>query len=191
MILTSIGYNLARLLAFSGRESRRLYWPYAITVFLAGMVAGLVLMVPVMMDMWSHMVAYIQQHPEGLPKPAPGQPPVLPRELMPDFGQLRVPLGILNLVSLFLYAAATVRRLHDRDRAGWWALLPVPFQVAGFLAGPAALRAMTEGGGAPSLLSALSGINSLLYWLAFILLIVMLAGEGTRGPNRFGEAPPA
>jgi uncharacterized membrane protein YhaH (DUF805 family) len=185
----SIGYNLARLTDFSGRESRGLYWPYAISVFVLAMLAGLLLMVPVMTDMMERMVLYMQAHPEGLPKPAPGQPPVFPPELMPDIGRMIVPLAIVNLVSLLFYAAATVRRLHDRDRTGWWAALPLPFQLLGVLIGPRAMEAMLHPGAAPSPLATLSSLNSLLYWAAFIYLIVLLAGEATKGPTRFGEPP--
>jgi uncharacterized membrane protein YhaH (DUF805 family) len=183
----SIGYNLARLATFSGRESRALYWPYAIAVFVLGMVAGLVLFVPVMMDMMTRIAAYVQTHPEGFPKPAPGQPPVLPPELMPDFTAMLVPMAIVNVVTLLLYAAATVRRLHDRDRSGWWAALPLPFQLIGMLIGPRAVAAMLHPGGPPSPLAMLSSLNSLAYWAAFLVLVVILCGESTRGANRFGE----
>jgi uncharacterized membrane protein YhaH (DUF805 family) len=186
MIFRSIGHNLARLADFSGRESRGLFWPYTVTVFLLGMVAGLLLMVAPIMDMMARIAAYVQAHPEGFPKPAPGQPAVLPPGLMPDFSALLVPLAIVNLVSLLLYAAATVRRLHDRDRSGWWAMLPLPFQLLGMAIGPRAMAAMMHGT-APSPLATLSSLNTLAYWAAFIFLVVILAGEPTRGPNRFGD----
>lgn len=186
----SIGYNLARLATFSGRESRGLFWPYAITVFVLGMIAGVLLFVPVMMDMMRRIAAYLQAHPEGLPKPAPGQPPVLPPELMPDMGAMMVPMAIVALVTLLLYAAAAVRRLHDRDRSGWWAALPVPFQLVGVLIGPRAMAAVMRPAESPSPAAMLSSLNTLAYWVAFIILIVMLAGESSRGANRFGEAKP-
>jgi uncharacterized membrane protein YhaH (DUF805 family) len=183
----SIRYNLARLADFSGRESRALYWPYAATVFVLAMIIGLLLMVAPMMDMMWRMADYVQAHPGGLPTPAPGQPPALPPELMPDFGSVMVPMAIVNLVSLLLYAAATVRRLHDRDWSGWWAALPLPFQLAGILVGREAMAAMLHPGAAPSPLVMLSSLNSLGYWGAFIFLVVILVGEPGRGPNRFGD----
>jgi uncharacterized membrane protein YhaH (DUF805 family) len=185
----SIGHNLARLGDFSGRESRALYWPYTIAVFLLAMLAGMLMMVPVMMDMMRRIALYLQAHPEGFPKPAPGQPPAFPPELMPDMGRMLVPLAIVNLVSVLFYAAATVRRLHDRDRTGWWAALPLPFQLLGVLIGPQAMAAMMHPAASPSPVAMLSSLNSLLYWGTFIYLIVLLAGEPTRGPNRFGEPP--
>jgi uncharacterized membrane protein YhaH (DUF805 family) len=183
----SIGYNLARLARFSGRESRSLFWPYAITVFVLGMIVGLLLFVPVMMDMMTRTMAYVQAHPEGLPKPAPGQMQALPPELMPDIRPMILPGLIANAVTLLLYAAAAVRRLHDRDRSGWWAALPLPFQVVGALVAPSAVAAFTHPSGSPSPIAMLSSLNSLAYWAAFIFLIVLLAGEPTPGPNRFGD----
>jgi len=183
----SIGYNLARLARFSGRESRALFWPYALTVLVLGMVAGMLLFVPLVMDMVTRMAAYVQTHPEGLPKPAPGQVPTFPPELMPDFGAMMVPMAVVNLVTLLLYAAATVRRLHDRDRSGWWAALPLPFQLVGTLIAPRAMSAMMHPNAGPSPATMLSGLNSLAYWGVFIFLIVLLAGESTPGPNRYGD----
>jgi uncharacterized membrane protein YhaH (DUF805 family) len=196
MVFTSIGYNLARLFTFSGRETRRLFWPYAIGVFLAGMLLNFMIVIPVLMNMMEGLMAYSQQHPEGPPPPQPGQLPALPPELMPDFGSLILPSAVIALVSMLLLAAAVVRRLHDRDRAGWWGLLPVPFKLAGLAAGPAVTGALTHPpGGTPlaatgSPLVMLGSLNSLAYWIAFIVLVVMLVGEGTRGPNRFGDDPP-
>jgi uncharacterized membrane protein YhaH (DUF805 family) len=183
----SIGHNLARLADFSGRESRALFWPYVVTVFFVATLAALLLMVPVMMDMMTRIVAYVQAHPEGLPQPAPGQPPVLPPELMPDMGAILAPMAIVGLASLLLYAAATVRRLHDCDRSGWWAALPLPFQAVAMAVGPQVLAAMMRPGAGSSSLVTLSSLNSLAYWAAFIFLIVILCGEPTRGPNRFGD----
>jgi uncharacterized membrane protein YhaH (DUF805 family) len=188
MIVRALGYNLSRLFVFTGRETRRLFWPYAIAVFLAGCIVDLLLFVPVMMQMMNRIMAYAQQHPGGLPRPAPGQVPALPPELMPDLGQVMVPMAVVGLVTLLLYAAATVRRLHDRDRAGWWALLPLPFQAIGLALAPAAFDAMLHPGAQASPLLALSSLNSLGFWAALIVLIVLLANEGTPGPNRFGEA---
>jgi len=183
----SIGHNLARLAVFSGRESRSLYWPYVIAVFVLGMVAGLVLMVAPVMDMLVRTSEYLQSHPEGLPTPAPGQPGVLPPELMPDFGSMLVPMALVNLVSLLLYAAATVRRLHDREWSGWWAALPLPFQLIGMLVGRQAMAAMLHPDASPSPVVLLSSLNSLAHWAAFIFLVVILAGEPTPGPNRYGD----
>src|SRR5947209_12409581 len=144
MIFTSIRHNLANLFRFSGRESRALFWPYAIAVFLAAMAAGILLFIPVMTDMMTRIMDYARAHPEGLPRAAPGQPPVLPPELMPDMSMMAVPMLIVNVAMILLLAAAAVRRLHDRDKTGWWAALPLPFHIVAAVIGPAAAKAMTH-----------------------------------------------
>lgn len=75
--------------------------------------------------------------------------------------------------------AVAVRRLHDLNRGGWWAVLPfIPFFVVLVLA-PFEDQA-TE---------------SVYEWVGLSVLIcpaillVMLAWKGTTGPNRFGEDP--
>jgi uncharacterized membrane protein YhaH (DUF805 family) len=86
--------------------------------------------------------------------------------------------GLMGVVFAWLYAAASIRRLHDRNRSGWWML---PFLVAiGHHDGVAAWF----------------GSSSPARWIGFALYIVSLWGivefyflRGTPGPNRFGPDP--
>ena len=185
----SLRRNFGNLFVFSGRDARGTFWPYALLIFLLGMVANVVMIVPVMADMFGRVITYLQRHPEGFPEPAPGQVQALPPELMPDFSAMLVPMAILGVATLFLYAAAVVRRLHDCDRTGWWAALPLPFHALALALTPLTLANMTQPQLAGSPFSALLGLNSLAYWGTLILLIVFLASEGTPGPNRFEVAP--
>ncbi len=186
MIFASIRYNLAKLLRFSGRESRGLFWPYAITVFLLGIVAGILLFVPIMTDTMTRVMDYAQRHPGGLPRPALGQPPALPPELMPDMTRMMVPMMIVNLAGILLLAAAAVRRLHDRDMSGWWAALPLPFRIISASIAPAVAKQMMTFPPRQSSLMLVSTLNGGFALLALVVLVVLLMGESTRGPNRFG-----
>jgi uncharacterized membrane protein YhaH (DUF805 family) len=186
MIFASIRYNLANLFRFSGRDGRGTFWPYAIAVFLTSMAVDILLFIPVMTDMMQRMMIYMRDHPEGFPQPAPGQIQALPPGLMPDMSRMFVPTTIVSVVSLLLLAAAVVRRLHDRDRTGWWGALPLPFQAVGLAVAPAMMKAMTAYPSRPLPLTIWTSLNSLCFWCAFIVLIVMLVGESTNGPNRFG-----
>ena len=75
--------------------------------------------------------------------------------------------------------AVTVRRLHDVNRTGWWAALPLtPFLLAFSFAlfNEELLDSMTLAIGAAMLLCPTA-------------LLAVLAWKGTAGRNRFGEDP--
>jgi uncharacterized membrane protein YhaH (DUF805 family) len=104
----------------------------------------------------------------------------------------------INLVVLLLVLAATFRRLHDRGWSGWWALLPVPFQVINTAMAPYMMQRMLAGplpsakdAGVPPDIGpfALLMLNSLAFYAAAGFLLFLLVTEGPRGPNRFGPDP--
>lgn len=84
--------------------------------------------------------------------------------------------GLFSLALLLPNLSVTARRLHDRDRSGWWMLAPY---------GALALAGIMAGIGA-GILAAASGIGAAVL---VILLLVWLSQEGTDGPNRFGADP--
>ena len=191
-IFGSIRHNLARLLSFSGRQTRGQFWPYAIFLFILSAFAGVLLWVPIMVDMFVRIQRYAIEHPEGPPiEPGPYDPNAplsFPPELMPDFSAMILPMALVNLIFVLLLAAAIVRRLHYRDRSGFWALLPVPFMIFGQLKAPQMTAMFTKGPPSGQMMS-LMMLNSLIYWVVLIALIILLVQEGTNGPNRFGEDP--
>jgi uncharacterized membrane protein YhaH (DUF805 family) len=83
---------------------------------------------------------------------------------MDSFGVLGI-IGLIVLIVWFLAAlipgiAVTVRRLHDREMSGWWYL--------GFI---------------------VLSLIPLVGIIASIAMIVILALEGTDGPNKYGPDP--
>ncbi len=83
------------------------------------------------------------------------------------------------LTALFLLAtlapslAVGARRLHDTGRSGWWLLIGYgPFLLA---------QVLTLAG-----LLQLATILSVLALAGFVVLLVFMAVEGTRGPNPYG-----
>ena len=90
-------------------------------------------------------------------------------------------VGIIDVASIFV----AIRRLHDRDKSGWWLLAfvgaPVVLLLAvkhllrqfGFWEGPAMAAAIVLFGFVPMIWSVIE--------LGFL--------PGTRGRNRFGEEP--
>jgi uncharacterized membrane protein YhaH (DUF805 family) len=87
------------------------------------------------------------------------------------------PVSLLFGVATFVPSLAVgVRRLHDTDRSGWWLLI----------------------GYAPLLLSlcltyigslSMAMILSLIALVGFIVLLVFMVLEGTKGPNQYGADP--
>ena len=85
---------------------------------------------------------------------------------------------LLTLMFAWFYAAASIKRLHDRNKSGWWM---VPFIVAtGFY---------NEFGGRLGASWAVVAVGIAVY-IAFIWgLVEMYFLKGTSGPNRFGPDP--
>ena len=81
-------------------------------------------------------------------------------------------------VSMWVLAATSIKRLHDRDRSGWW--------MVAFLVVPALLGSL--GGRLDESYAA-----DILKLIAFVLniwgLVELIFRRGTIGPNRFGPDP--
>ena len=190
-LFSSIGYNLGSLARFSGRDSRAQFWPYAIFLFILAMIVDLIIFAVVMAGFFARMQQYMIEHPEGPPidDKDPYAQSVFPPELVPDFGAIMLPMVAVNIVFALLLAAAAARRLHDRDMSGLWGLIPLPFWAIGALAGPRLLGALDRASPPDPSLLMLVMLNNLLSFATFIVLIVLLAAETSRGPNRFGPEP--
>lgn len=86
------------------------------------------------------------------------------------------------LTALFLLAtlvpslAVGVRRLHDTDRSGWWLLI-------GY--GPFLLSLCLMFFGIPQF----AMILSIIALIGFVVLLVFMVMEGTKGPNQYGPDP--
>lgn len=101
-----------------------------------------------------------------------------------------------SAVTLVLLAASTVRRLHDSDLSGWWALVPGGLQVAVLVLMPMQIAKMTElvagaSGTGPNLsadpFGAMFTASGLLAWLPWAALIALGVRKSNEGPNRYGE----
>lgn len=186
-LAASLAHNLARLVAFSGRDSRALFWPYVLLLLALAVVADLAFVVPPLIAMVGRFRDYLVNSPDPFPEDGSGAAP-WPPELIPDFSGAMLPLAIVNLLLVALTAAAAVRRLHDSDRSGLWSLLPLPSIAIGHAHGAEGYATML-GFAMPGMVAPLLALNGLAWWGTMILLIVFLAAPGTAGPNRYG--PPS
>ena len=102
-------------------------------------------------------------------------------------GPLSILLAVIGLVNLWIVYALAAKRLHDRDRTGWWLVAPLLGLAAAIGLAFAALS-LPEGHREPwnsAAVVATLGTGGLLLWL--LLEIGFL--PGTQGPNRYGPDP--
>ncbi|EGF90575.1 hypothetical protein ABI_36000 [Asticcacaulis biprosthecium C19] len=97
-------------------------------------------------------------------------------------------MGMMAIVFIFaisLLAAAVARRLHDRGKSGAWGLMPLPFITFASVMMPTVFAQTFADMG----LFFTMFINNVLYIAALVFLVILLAGAGSEGENRFGPDP--
>ncbi|WP_454761746.1 DUF805 domain-containing protein [Caulobacter segnis] len=162
-----LGQSLSRLTDFSGRDPRRVFWPYV----------GLVILVLMIVMGAGNMIAV------GLLIPA------TPEQDFPDLSGLVLLMGAEIVAVVALLAAAVARRLHDTGRRAWWGLAPLPFLAFGLGGFYVVIRSLeAPPPGIQTLFFAMI-FNNLLYLAALALLVVLLAQPSQAGANRYGEPP--
>ena len=86
--------------------------------------------------------------------------------------------NLLTLVFAWFYAAVSIKRLHDRNKSGWWM---IPFVAATGLYGQ---FGHWLGGSWAAVLVGLA-VSTAFIWG----MVEMAFVKGTNGPNRFGPDP--
>lgn len=97
-----------------------------------------------------------------------------------DLGPIRLLLALLTFIPVLCVAA---RRLHDTNRSGWW--VGAYWLISAI--GNGVLVALQRSD--PTLEGTAAGVTSLLVLFAVIVLLVLLALPGTKGPNDYGPDP--
>ena len=97
-----------------------------------------------------------------------------------EYGRFLSVVAIAGLVA-WMSSAVTVKRLHDRNRSGWWYLLYGIVPPGAFLL---AINAQSDGDLVAA--SILYGLSIVAFFWVVIELGLM---RGTRGDNRFGSEP--
>jgi uncharacterized membrane protein YhaH (DUF805 family) len=158
---------------FEGRTSRARYW-LATLIILVSMVSALLLLATICEKLG---IATGTLSIDLIGVSASVEPDADSTAVkMSPFAQ--VVIVAMTLVFAWFYAAASIRRLHDRNKSGWWI---VPFvgaiglvdQFGGRLAGSWATFPVKLA----ILIASVWGLVE-MYWL-----------RGTNGPNRFGSDP--
>lgn len=92
---------------------------------------------------------------------------------------------IFSLLTMIPLISAACRRLHDTGRSGWWQVLPLAGLLLMIPAIIPALNGEFEGG----LFWGSIVVGAIAVIALVILLIVWLATDSNKGPNRFGQSP--
>jgi len=192
---TPIKRGFSKLAQFSGRDTRGEFWPYAAAVFVLFFVTNFLLITSLIAVMVAQMSTVAAAGADVVTLPSStGEYPVQlveGAEPPPAFHLFFVVYSGLILVVVMLLAAAVARRLHDRNMAGYWGGLPLPFLAVGMTAMPILMGSVGEDGAARFDLFGLLAINNVIYLVALGTLIILLALKGTPGPNRYGAERPA
>lgn len=97
------------------------------------------------------------------------------RPILGAYGPLTI---VLLLAALVPSLAVSTRRLHDVNRRGWWLLTAYVPTILVMLLPLVGIR-----------IASVTLILSLLALALWIGLLVLMAVEGTRGPNDYGPDP--
>jgi len=156
-------------LGFSGRINRGKYWLTLVVWLLIWIVAILIFLVSSLAILGSNLRDGSLPSPEDL---------AAFLRLIRDYGILSLIILAFVIVSWISALAIGIKRLHDRDRSGWWIVV--------FYFGPAVLAAaQTSSDGA--LASLVLGLGAFAVSIWSLVELGFL--RGTSGPNRFGPDP--
>ena len=189
----AVRHGFTSLTRFSGRDTAGRFWPYAGAVIALFFFAAFATMAPIMSGTFARMQRFAAEHPDqATVTQGPGSYSIQIHgnhpELMPDVTPFITAMQIGGAVAVLLLAAAVTRRLHDRGRRGWWGLPPVLFLAGGLVLFPRLFKSTLSGEVTPDTMAmfGLMMANNLLYLASLALLVVLLAGVGQPGENRFG-----
>jgi len=182
--------NLTGLLDFTGRQNREPFWIWVLISYVVKTGVSVVGMIPFFAAMFSQFQTIAARGPDA----APIAPDAMFADMQPWMFGMALVGAIGELVLVALVAAAIVRRLHDRELSGWWAL---PVLLLNLTSQASSLSMMASGKlnlkpdpAHPFAAAAQSfGLIQLVALIALIALVVVLALPGTEGSNRYGPDP--
>jgi len=155
------------LLSFKGRINRKPWW---LATIAAGLATSIITAIIEIIARSSGQTAIDpvtnQVEPTGI------------------FGVL---VGIVGLVNMWIAFALGAKRLHDRDRTGWWLIWQLLILVLAVMLVVVAVTVPQE---QRAVWYALAGAAGLAAFVISVWLFVQIGFLcGTSGPNRFGPDP--
>jgi uncharacterized membrane protein YhaH (DUF805 family) len=199
-MLKAIKHGLVNLLNFEGRDARQAFWYYVLFLYIVTLAISMVVTVPMMIQGFMTGIREgINASRSSDPVAAQAAVQAAMRNAMSGTISTSLWLGMVTgLLMLAGLAAAFVRRLHDSNLSGLWALIPAAIQLGNLALAPTMVRQMmdnlahmTPGDPAAGFraMQGSVGAASLLGWAAIIAVVVLGVRKSSPGPNRYGEAP--
>ena len=168
------------LFSFEGRINRVKYW-YAVFASSISCTVFISILALVIGGIFGASLKSVHVHlsdlignPPSLPFRASFQPGLTPAATL-LFYAAGTPILV---VSMWILAATTIKRLHDRDKSGWGIF---PFFMA-----PGLLNKLWDWLDDPTAALLVSAIG---FGLSAWCFVELFCSRGTRGPNRFGPDP--
>jgi len=201
-MMNAIKHGLGNLANFQGRDARQAFWYYVLFLYLVTTILSMVVSIPMVVGtIVSSVNEGIAQAQAGNIDDAAVEAAIQAKvgQNIADFMPQVVMVGLVSaLVLLIGLAASLVRRIHDSDLAGTWALLPLGLQAINVALIPSQLGKLQEAMlqlqlGDPlvgmRMMEGSVGVGALSGWGAMLAVIILGVRPSTPGPNRFGEAP--
>jgi uncharacterized membrane protein YhaH (DUF805 family) len=200
-MLEAIKHGLGNLLNFHGRDARQAFWYYVLFVYLVTIAITMLVTIPMMAQAFMAAVretiaAGQSSDPQAVQMQAQA---AMMRSMSGMMSSVTTVSMVVNLAMLALLAAGFVRRLHDSDLSGLWAVIPGAMQLANVAIAPGLMQQMMasmtqtmnhpgDGTAGIQAMQGSIGLASMLGWGALLIIVVLGVRKSTRGPNRFGEA---
>jgi uncharacterized membrane protein YhaH (DUF805 family) len=181
-----------RITDFSGRSTRAQFWPFVFLQYVLQQIAGYIAMAPFLNKINALSEAQIANGGEPDPE-AVAQ--LFNADVFTDLTQRFFWMSaIFGAIFLIPFAGALVRRLHDTNRSGFWALPSLLLLISGLflmwrVMAPLFASGFQDVG--PEFFGSFIPVfvNNLIYIGTVIMLIVFCVRDGTVGPNDYGDDP--
>jgi uncharacterized membrane protein YhaH (DUF805 family) len=164
---------LHQYFGFSGRINRGRFWLLSIMLIVFSILAWVVALLVALFILGLNVA-------DGWSLPGLDQPDKLIRMILDYAVVFIILLGAMIAIWVSSLAIG-VKRLHDRNKSGWWIIV---FYILPWVLGSAANAVDRLGNDTLTLIVSLIGIVCALWGLMVLGFL-----RGTRGPNNFGPDP--
>jgi uncharacterized membrane protein YhaH (DUF805 family) len=161
------------LFSFTGRVQRLYWW---VTSFAVAAAAGAI---TTLLEVAARAAGLSTINPET--------------QLIEPTGIIGVAVGAVGMANLWINFALSVKRLHDRDRTGWWLLWQTLALIIAVIAIVVVVVLIKEESAAAEIIAGsyvVAGVFGVIALVITLWLFVEIGFlRGTQGPNRYGPDP--